>query len=708
MTNDMLVVQSWATKYRPRLFSALAGQENVVARLRGMIKQRKLPPTILFTGPAGSGKTTCARMFARYINCETGKACGKCPSCQHLPDNHPDIIELNAADARGIDEVRKLIQQSTFMPRYNVRCFILDECFISTTLVRTSLGEMYIKDINEGQSVYNKDGIVLVTKTFKTKVSLDRLVCVRLDSDISIFCSSDHVFYTQDLREIKACDLKGEFLYDKMPIMWKEVRTSSFECSTLRALQNTTQNKLRELWGTLFTQGCKVRSVLFSILCWSMAKSTIEFSREGLQSCGKEEDRQRYQRFLFAKSRKGKEYFNTDVFEQSDVRSCGKKKGKSIIERKTLFRSSGWKWKTLTFTSTSVIKTLSTVGHRISNFIRGEISWLSDQLQSRYSFCEIDGSGGNRRSFTQWHIAQETRSKKGSNVENTRVESVTFYKCGRNDELFNCCIGDQERNQGYAYLYDLEVKGHHSYYANGVLVHNCHQLTPQSIQALLKPLEEPSLRTLWLLCTTDPQKFPESILSRAQRLELVIPSKEDVAKRLSVVAEKEKIEFPDGVIERAAEYSGGRMRFAITLLEGAAQYLVDDPKADAKTIMKKVAATMEPEYSAIATKIMLGLYLNRKKVVASAIYDLTTPAIELVNALLRMSEYRIGITVNSESRNIWHSPDLKKFKAACDAKAPDTTLDRMLEIEKILATLRAELQQFAVPERSALLSHLTR
>lgn len=359
----MQVVQSWAVKYRPRLFNDLVGQDAVVARLRGMLKTKTLPNALLFTGPAGSGKTTCARMFARYVNCETGKACGKCPSCLHNPESHPDITEENAANQRGIEEIRKLIQTSTFMPRYNVRIFILDEA---------------------------------------------------------------------------------------------------------------------------------------------------------------------------------------------------------------------------------------------SNF------------------------------------------------------------------------------------------------------------TPQAIQAFLKPLEEPPPATMWIMCTTDPQKFPDSVTSRCQRFEMSIPAKDDVSKRLLRIAEKEKITFPKGVIERVADYSGGRMRLAVTLLESAAQYLASDPEADAKAIVQNVSRSMEPEYSQVATKIMLGLYLKRPKVVASAIYDLTSPAIELVNAMLRMNDYLIGINVNGESRNIWHTPDLKKFKAIVDNKVPDTNFELLVEVESILVGLRSDLQQFAVPDRALLIARLVK
>lgn len=122
-----MVVESWARNYRPRKFSDIAGQATAVSTLRGRIKQGKVPSFLLIVGPSGCGKTTLARLYSRYLNCESGTACGKCPSCKHDPDNHPDINELNAAEARGIDDIRSLVATARFKPRYKVRTIILDE-----------------------------------------------------------------------------------------------------------------------------------------------------------------------------------------------------------------------------------------------------------------------------------------------------------------------------------------------------------------------------------------------------------------------------------------------------------------------------------------------------------------------------------------------------------------------------------------------------
>ena len=121
-----------AVKYRPQKLDDVVGQQHVVAQLRGMFSKGKMPSSILLTGPTGLGKTTLARIIARYINCENPDTekhapCGECRNCKFDQD-HPDVVEINAADSRGIDDVRTLVQQARNMPQFGKhRVFIVDE-----------------------------------------------------------------------------------------------------------------------------------------------------------------------------------------------------------------------------------------------------------------------------------------------------------------------------------------------------------------------------------------------------------------------------------------------------------------------------------------------------------------------------------------------------------------------------------------------------
>ena len=130
----METYQTLPIKYRPTKISELVGQESAKRTLTNMLKTGKIARTIFIHGPWGCGKTTVARLIARYLNCEELKEnepCGICFSCKGMdasPPNHPDLVEINAADTRGIDTIRELKESAYFSPRTKYRVYILDEC----------------------------------------------------------------------------------------------------------------------------------------------------------------------------------------------------------------------------------------------------------------------------------------------------------------------------------------------------------------------------------------------------------------------------------------------------------------------------------------------------------------------------------------------------------------------------------------------------
>lgn len=122
-----------ARKYRPQTFDTVVGQGHITTTLRNAIKHQQLAHAFLFCGPRGVGKTTCARILAKTINCEKptkeGEACDKCQSCQSFNDGASmNYFELDAASNNSVDNIRDLVDQVRFVPqtgRYKV--YVIDE-----------------------------------------------------------------------------------------------------------------------------------------------------------------------------------------------------------------------------------------------------------------------------------------------------------------------------------------------------------------------------------------------------------------------------------------------------------------------------------------------------------------------------------------------------------------------------------------------------
>lgn len=125
-------------KYRPKLFSEVVGQDYIIQILKGAIKNKKISHAYLFSGPRGVGKTTLARIFTKAVNCENFskhlEPCNKCSSCLEFQKQNPlDLIEMDAASNRGIDEIRSLKEAVKFSPvRLKYKVYIIDEAHMLT------------------------------------------------------------------------------------------------------------------------------------------------------------------------------------------------------------------------------------------------------------------------------------------------------------------------------------------------------------------------------------------------------------------------------------------------------------------------------------------------------------------------------------------------------------------------------------------------
>lgn len=193
-----------ARKYRPQLFNTVVGQAHITTTLKNAIKNDQLAHAFLFCGPRGVGKTTCARILAKTINCESktkdGEACNKCHSCVSFNEGTSlNIHELDAASNNSVDDIRTLVEQVRFAPQAGkYKVYIIDEVH----MLSSSAFNAFLKTLEEPPAY----AIFILATTEKHKILPTILSrCQIFDfKRITLNDTVEHLQEIADKEEIKA------------------------------------------------------------------------------------------------------------------------------------------------------------------------------------------------------------------------------------------------------------------------------------------------------------------------------------------------------------------------------------------------------------------------------------------------------------------------------------------------------------------------
>lgn len=187
-----------ARKYRPQNFSTVVGQSHITTTLKNAINNNQLAHAFLFCGPRGVGKTTCARILAKTINCENktpeGEACNSCNSCVSFDNgNSLNIHELDAASNNSVDDIRSLVEQVRFAPQAgDYKVYIVDEVH----MLSAAAFNAFLKTLEEPPSY----AIFILATTEKHKI-LPTILSRCQIFDFKRITTNDTVIHLQEICE---------------------------------------------------------------------------------------------------------------------------------------------------------------------------------------------------------------------------------------------------------------------------------------------------------------------------------------------------------------------------------------------------------------------------------------------------------------------------------------------------------------------------
>ncbi len=235
-----------ARKYRPQLFDTVVGQEHITTTLRNAIKNHQLAHAFLFCGPRGVGKTTCARILAKTINCENqtkeGEACNECQSCVSFNEGTSlNIHELDAASNNSVDDIRTLVDQVRFAPQAGkYKVYIIDEVH----MLSSSAFNAFLKTLEEPPPY----AIFILATTEKHKIlptilsrcqifDFKRITTADTVAHLQDICKKEHIKADKAALQVIAQKSEG-CMRDALSIMDKIVSFTNGEVNYANTLEH--------------------------------------------------------------------------------------------------------------------------------------------------------------------------------------------------------------------------------------------------------------------------------------------------------------------------------------------------------------------------------------------------------------------------------------------------------------------------------------
>lgn len=526
--------KSLAVKYRPHGWDAVVEQSSVKAILQNQLESGEVKNAYIFVGSAGCGKTTCARIFANAINHGQGAP-----------------IEMDAASNNSVEDVRniaKMAQTKSMNSEYKV--FIIDECFTGETELLTDRGYVRFDKLlgDEKVAQWSDDGHIQFVEPirFIKKHYKDDLVCWSPRNGKEVRMTKHHI---QPLHYIKSNQVKSKFIQDV-----RFSQTNNLVVSGIGDGCNNTFSDIDRLAVAVQADGVfQHKSKLTGKTHWTIQvkkqrkKDRLLKLLENSGTTYKQikpsphgDTTDEYIRYSFDLPGDVSKLFSTHFH----LDEMGYSRAKSFIEELQYWD-----------------------GSSCDDYIQYN-SVVKENVDFASAVAPLAGYSARQS------VRVDNRSVNYQYYHVVRLYERTYSNCQHIKKTVHYEPFDGD-------VYCVEVPSHKIFVrADGFtfMTGNCHMFSQGAWAAMLKLIEEPPARSIFIMCTTDYWKIPKTILSRSQRYTFNRISQAGIVKRLYYILSQEWGQDADyylngdGALEYIARLSDGGMRDAITTLDKCLAY----------------------------------------------------------------------------------------------------------------------------------------
>ena len=560
-------MKSLAVKFRPKTFEDVIEQDAVKIILKQQLESGSIHSAMLFCGPSGDGKTTTARIFANALNRGKGTP-----------------IEMDAASHNGVDDVREIskLASTKTIDGSEYKVFIIDECLTGDVELLTDSGFKRFDSLTGTELVaqYDNGNIEFVKPIeFIKQHYADDLVCWSPRNWCNVRMTKHHI---QPLHYVKSDKVKENYIQDVKFNQKNELIVSGRGCgidNTFTAIdrlviacqadgvfQNTNSEGTR--WTIQIKKQRKVDRLLSLFaeadIKWSEIKSTRPDDLD-------------VRRFGFTLPSKNVSKLFSSYF---DLTRMGYYRAQQFI-----YELQFWD------------------GSDGGNYI-----YYGSTVKENTDFVSAVAplAGYSARQT----IKPDNRSENYSDIHAVRLYKTQYSNCQH--------IGKTVRYEKYdGDVYCVRVPSHQIVIRSEGFVFitgNCHSISNTGWQAMLKLIEEPPAKVVFIFCTTDPQKLPATILSRVQRFQFQKVSTFGIVQRLKYICDTEGIvrysdngNLPESnyatqsALEYIAKLADGGMRLAIQYLEKCLAY---SNELTVKNVVKALNVTNYNDYTQLTNLIL--------------------------------------------------------------------------------------------------------